>query len=587
MKIKLSILFIIEFIFLNSYAQTRINSLDIEGNDYFSGFDVRNMMVSKKDGLFKQEQFYLDLKTVRDKYKSEGFLYVKFDEEKLDFSEDSALVDIYLKINEGEKVTIGRIELNGNKTISDSEILDIFSSREGEVLNDNTLNEDLSELLKVYESRDLPFVKISVNDISVYRENNRDKIKIDLKIEENSKVKISQVKITGNDFTSDDVILREVKTDKNKFLTSNSLREIKDRLDKLNIFDIVEDPKIYTLKNKNESGLLINVKEGNTNTFDGILGYNPPQGQEESGYLTGLVNVSFRNLFGTGRKLEAKYQQEVRETQELEFRYFEPYFLNFPLNLNFGFLQRIQDSTYTKRNIALKGDFLFSDYFTLSLIGTYDRVIPSDLPESNFIIADSRILASGLEIKYDSRDNIYIPSKGFLYKSVYTYGSKSIFNLDQLQNLGYNDSYSIQKYYVDLDFFFSLFSRQSNLIKLFGGEVRSDKLEDADYFRIGGNKYIRGYRNEQFLASKLASGNLELRYSVSRKGFLFTFFDGGYYYKPADFINNYPEQEGFLYGYGIGIRLESGLGIIGVSYALGKDADILDGVINFGLVNDF
>lgn len=587
MKFKLIILLFFAITFANSYAQTRINSFDIEGNDYFTGFDVRNMMVSKKDGIFKPEQFNLDLKTVRDKYKSEGFLYVKFDEEKLDFSEDSASVDIYLKINEGEKVTIGKIDINGNKVISDAEILDIFSSREGEVLNDNTLNEDLNELLKVYESLDLPFVKITVNDISVYKDNNRGKIKIDLKIDENSKVKISQVKITGNDFTDDDVILREVKIDKNKFLTSNSLREIRDRLDRLNIFEIVEDPKIYTLKNKKESGLLINVKEGNTNTFDGILGYNPPQGQEESGYLTGLVNVSFRNLFGTGRKLEAKYQQEVRETQELEFRYFEPYFFNFPLNLNFGFLQRIQDSTYTKRNIALKGDFLFSDFFTLSLLGTYDRVIPSDLPESNFIIADSRILASGLEIKYDSRDNIYIPSKGFLYKSVYSFGSKSIFNADQLQNLGYNDSYSIQKYYVDLDFYFSLFSRQTNLIKLFGGEVKSDKLEDSDYFRIGGNKFIRGYRNEQFLASKLASGNFELRYSVSRKGFLFSFFDAGYYYKPSDAINNYPEQEGFLYGYGIGIRLESALGIIGVSYALGKDADILDGIINFGLVNEF
>ncbi|MBV6478042.1 MAG: Outer membrane protein assembly factor BamA [Ignavibacteria bacterium] len=587
MKLVFFILMIVEFVYVNSYSQTRINSFDIEGNEHFTSFDVRNMMVSKKDGIFKREQFDLDLMTVREKYKSEGFLYVKFDEEKLEFSEDSALVDIYIKINEGDKITIGDIEIDGNRSISDEEILNVFSTKKDEVLDDDKLNEDLNELLKLYESRDLPFVKIKVNDITVYKDNNLNKIRIELKVDENSKVKISQVKITGNEFTDDDVILREIKLNKNKYLTSNTLSEIEDRLDKLNIFEVIDEPKIYTLKNKNESGLLINVKEGNTNTFDGILGYNPPQGQEESGYLTGLVNVSFRNLFGTGRKLEAKYQQEVRETQELEFRYFEPYFFNYPLNINFGFLQRIQDSTYTRRNIGIKGDFLFSDYFTLSLIGNYERVIPSDIPQSSFVIADSRILASGLEIKYDSRDNIYIPLKGILYKSVYTYGSKSIFNSDQLQNLGYDDSYSIQKYYVDLDFYFSMFNRQSNLIKLFGGEVRSDKLEDSDYFRIGGNKYIRGYRNEQFLASKLVSSNLELRYSVSRKGFLFTFFDAGYYFKPADEINHYPEQEGFLYGYGFGIRLESALGIIGVSYALGKNADILDGIINFGLINEF
>lgn len=585
MKIYLTIIFLI--IFRAAFSQSKIGSVDISGNDYFTDYEIQNMMVSKKDGTLREEQFNLDLKTIRDKYKSSGFLFMKFDKASKNFSEDSAIVDISLEIKEGSRINIGTIEIKGNRIFSDEEILNLFSSKKGSVLNDNLLNEDINELLKLYEANNLPFAKIKVTDVSVYKENTTNKIKIDLDIEENSRVKVSQVKITGNEFTDEDVILRELKIDKNKYITSKSLQEMKERLDRLNIFDLIDDPKIYTLKNKDESGLLINVKEGNTNTFDGILGYNPPQGQEESGYLTGLVNVSFRNLFGSGRKLEAKYQQEVRETQELEFKYYEPYFFNLPFNVNFGFLQRIQDSTYTRRIFDLKGDFLFSDKFTISIIGGYDRVIPSDIQNANFIIADSRILSSGLELKYDARDNIFIPSKGFLYRSVYSYGDKQIFNASQLQNLGYSDSYSIQKYFVDLDFYFSFLKRQTNLIKLYGGEVRSDKLEDADFFRIGGNKFIRGYRSEQFLASKLATGNFELRYSISRKGFLFGFYDAGYYFKPADDINNYPEQSGFLYGYGIGIRVESGLGIIGVSYALGKDSGILDGIINFGLINDF
>jgi len=299
------------------------------------------------------------------------------------------------------------------------------------------------------------------------------------------------------------------------------------------------------------------------------------------------VNVSFRNLFGTARKVEAKYLQEVRETQELAFRYFEPYFFDLPLNLNLGFLQRLQDSTYTKRNLDLKGDLLFSRKFTVSLVGGYERVIPSDIETSNIIVADSRILSSGVELVYDSRDNIFIPSKGFLYKSFYSFGNKRIFNAAELQNLGFNDNYSIQRYFVDLEFYYTFFQRQTTLLKLFGGEVRTDRLEDSDYFRIGGTRFIRGYRNEQFLASRIASQNFELRYAVSRKGFLFGFFDAGYYFRPFDQINNYPEQSGFLYGYGVGIRLETGLGLIGVSYALNKESSFLDGLINFGLINDF
>ena len=71
------------------------------------------------------------------------------------------------------------------------------------------------------------------------------------------------------------------------------------------------------------------------------------------------------------------------------------------------------------------------------------------------------------------------------------------------------------------------------------------------------------------------------------KVFSLVFFDAGYYFRPFDQINNYPEQSGFLYGYGVGIRLETGLGLIGVSYALNKESSFLDGLINFGLINDF
>jgi outer membrane protein insertion porin family len=362
---------------------------------------------------------------------------------------------------------------------------------------------------------------------------------------------------------------------------------MKERLDRLNIFETVSDPKIYSLKSKNESGLLIEVTEGNTNTFDGVLGYVPPSGTEDKGYLTGLVNVSFRNLFGSGRKLEANYQQEIQETQELGFKYFEPYFLNYPLNLSSGFLQRIQDTTYTRRFFDLKAEVPFSDKLTISGIGSFERVIPADIVNTSYVIADSRTLGIGTEIRFDNRDNIFVPTRGYLLKTFYTYGSKKIYNIAQIQSLGYSEYYSVQKYSGQFDFYHSFFNRQSSLISLFGGEIVSDQLEDADFFRIGGTKFIRGYRNEQFLASRLAIFNLELRYSISKKGFLFGFYDAGYYLRPFDPVNNYPEQSDYLYGFGIGIRLETGLGLIGVSYALGKDNGISDGIINFGLINDF
>jgi outer membrane protein insertion porin family len=572
-------------------AQPVINSIDISGYSFFSENEIKNMMVSKNERQFNRMQFDLDLKTIRDKYKSSGFLFVRFAESKIDFNNDSSLVEIALKISEGDRVSVGEIDLKGNSSISKNEIISLIGTRPGDILNEFELNRDIISILKLYEERGKPFAKAFVKDISVYNSNDESKLRVSIEIVENSDIKIDQIKITGNDVTNENLILREIKLDENKKINLETLRDIKRRLERLNIFQSVSEPKVYTIKSsssgKEESGLLIEVREGNNNTFDGILGYIPPANENENGYFTGLVNVSFRNLFGTGRKLEAIYRQEVRETQDLSFRYLEPYVLGYPVDILFGFRQRIQDTTYTKRNLDLKADLNVTDRFTVSGIGAYERVIPSDIQSPTYIIADSRILSSGIELKYDSRDNVFIPNSGILYRTFYSYGSKNIYNPELFPSLDQSSNYSIQKYWMDVEFFHSFFKRQSSLIKLFGGEIKSGRLENSDLFRIGGISNIRGYRDEQFLASRFAYGNIELRYAVSPRSFLFNFFDPGYYFMPADPVNNIDEQKGFLYGYGVGIRLETQLGLISVSYALGKGDSFLDGKIHFGLINDF
>ena len=80
--------------------------------------------------------------------------------------------------------------------------------------------------------------------------------------------------------------------------------------------------------------MLINVKEKNTNNFDGIIGYIPPRTEDEKGYVTGLVNVTLRNIFGTGRAAAVRWQKLDRNSQELELKYLEPWLFGYPFNLN-------------------------------------------------------------------------------------------------------------------------------------------------------------------------------------------------------------------------------------------------------------
>lgn len=562
------------------FSQAIVNEIKISGNEYFSTSELLENMVTKRDKQFDLKQFELDLRLIRQKYKEAGFLLVNISDYKLSYNNDSSNVDVFFEIDENKQVKVGKILIIGNNSVAENKILEIFETKKGEILNDNKLNNDIRNLLQYYEKIGLPFTTVKLGGINIYYISDNPFLEIKILVQEGSQIKIDEIKITGNESTKDYVILREINLGENKTITREQIEEIKYKLYRLNFFEKIDEPKIYTVKNTGKTGLLINVKEGNTNTFDGVIGYVPPANDNESGYFTGVVNLSFRNIFGTGRGINAKWQQERKSTQDLELGYLEPYFLSLPANINILFNQRIQDSTYTKRNFEFKTEIMFSSRFLGSIIGGYERIIPSSDSNAIRLVSDARVLFTGTEIKYDSRDNIFNPTKGILYSVSYIYGDKKIFTST-------GNNHSIQKYFSTLNIYFSLFKSQVTFIKFFGGQVVTSKFEDSDYFRIGGNKNIRGYREEQYLASRLAYNNLELRYLIGRKSFVFTFFDYGYYFRDGDITGRISKQEGFLYGYGFGMQIETGLGIIGVSYALGKGDGFLDGKINFGLINSF
>lgn len=549
------------------------------------------MIALKSGSTLIKEQLELDLKNIIKNYQKEGFLNCKISGVEEEYNFDSSTVSIDIGLEEGKQVLIGDIVFQGNKLFDSPALLRMMFTKSGKVLDVSVLSQDIEQILNNYEQKGFAFAQVIIKEITNYSDNGTEKLRLILKVDENERIKIDNITIEGNTTTKDYVILREIRIGKNNVITRETILDIKQRLENIGYFESVEQPKLY--KYNNRTVLKIKVAEGNTNTFDGIIGYVPPAANEDKGYFTGLINLSLRNLFGTGRSIEARWQKEIRTTQELELGYVEPWFLGYPLNITTGFLQRIQDSTYVKRTVNLKAEALVSRHFSASGLVHFERVIPT-VQNEQFIsggflytVFDSRLLSAGAEIKFDSRDYVYNPSSGILYKTSYSVGQKKLYNTSFFPGLILPDNFTVHRLLVDLDFYYSFFRRESSLISLHGGEVKSSKFEDADYFRFGGIHSVRGYREGQFLASRLGWANVELRYSLTRKSFASLFYDFGYYRRPEDEITKTPEQHGFIFGYGLGIRVETKLGIFGVSYALGKGDGILEGKVHFGLINDF
>ncbi|MFA5806427.1 MAG: BamA/TamA family outer membrane protein, partial [Melioribacteraceae bacterium] len=338
---------------------------------------------------------------------------------------------------------------------------------------------------------------------------------------------------------------------------------------------------------KQEGVLKISIKEKQTNFFDGILGYVPAANDKESGYLTGFVNVNLRNLFGTGRAASLRWQQENRSSQELELRYLEPWLFDFPFNIEGRLFQRKQDSTYIQRDLEARLEYLATDEISASILISTQSTIPSELSSTNFTVFNSSSFTSGFNFKIDTRDDFYAPTKGIYFNNTYKYTSKKINGPSGFITPDTKIEITLQRLEFDFNIFRQVFQKQVAAFGIHGRELRGDNVELSDLYFLGGTNSLRGYREKQFQGNRILWSNLEYRLLLSRRSFAFLFFDSGYFLRNGDKQKNIPESSSFKIGYGFGLNIETGLGVLGVSFALAKGDSFGEGKIHFGIVNEF
>jgi len=569
------------------HAQPKIASLEFFGNTFFSQRELQEKIPIKVGSPFSR--FEESNNAIAEIYRSEGFYYFTIDSSKNIYNDDSSSVQLQFFLNEKIRTTISELDVIGNKVIPTPELLSLFETKIGTPLNSQVLESDIQSVLHLYSHRGFPFTKI-VSD-SIYVDSiDSSKLIVKLIIDEGAAVYLDEILTEGNSTTSAQVIVREARVNKGELFDQEKILRIQRRLERMQLFASVAEPQLYivsqTTGDSLHGGLQISVHEGNTNTFDGILGYVPSTIPNINGYFTGNVFVAMRNLFGTGRKALIRWQRETETTQEIELQYREPWLFGIPLNLGGTFYQRKQDSSYVKTKLELRGDFIVTEEFSVAGNITSETVYPSaDLQQ--FSVFESNTLFFGAEILYDTRDNLRNPTSGVRYSTIVQQGRKSITgpvkDLDSITER----NFSIQRYSVDAEAFVTTFARQVIMIGLHGKQISTSRLELSDLFQFGGTTTLRGYRENQFFASQIAYINFEYRFLTGRASSLFGFVDGGYFSRPTDALKGIVRQEKSLYGFGIGARIETGLGIMNISYALGQGDSFSNGKIHVGIINEF
>ncbi len=545
----------------------------------FPADEVLRAFSTKSGSPYQAVTLKDDFDLLKTMYSDSGYLYAQIDSFSLHPISDG--VDIQVNVNEGKQCTVDSVEFVGNASIPNAKLTQILAFGPGSPFVSSAVERGAHSILIEYENSGFPLTKVSVEDVSLAESSGRDGFRFRYRIIEGEQVKVKGLRVEGNTTTRSSVIIREARLHGDEYFSDQLARRVKERLERMQLFLSVSQPEFF-MDQKEEGGLLVKVQEGNPNRFDGVIGYVPSPRPGVAGFVTGLVDLQFRNLFGTARKLAARWYREDKNTQEIGLQYYEPWIASYPFNGQIGFFQRVQDSTYVRTRFDFNLTFQLNEDLAFGGVFSRTNVIPSE-SYGMTVLAESQTTSAGLTLSYDTRNDPVTPLWGLYYHTEYDVGKKEGYGSANFLS----SSNSIQRILMDLDYYIEPFGGQVVATEMHIQDFRSDLIELGDLFRLGGASTLRGYREGQFLGSRLVWANLEYRFMVERRSYLYGFLDAGYIVTPDELTIGLLASQQTKLGYGMGIRLDTSLGLIGVSIGFGEGDTFSTAKLHIRLINAF
>ena len=217
-----------------------IKNIFVEGNKSYPARRILGLIKTKRGwlfnaGLYKEDVLKEDIERLKSFYHKEGFVDVAVDYEVKADTKRPYLLYITIKIQEGKKYLVGNVIIEGNKNISEKDILSKLSECiPGKVFSQEALKQDVVNIQGLYFDRG--YISAQVQEASSLN-SSTGRVDIVYNITENEINYVDKIKIRGNVKTKDVVIRRELRIRPGDKFDGEKLRRSKERLQNLGFFD--------------------------------------------------------------------------------------------------------------------------------------------------------------------------------------------------------------------------------------------------------------------------------------------------------------------------------------------------------------
>ena len=216
-------------IYIDKHEKTKIHRIHFEGNLALNDRELKKAMkkTNEKFSLFNDwktsilemfstkkfttEEYENDKKNIISKYNEYGYRdAVLVEDSVVNYNEKK--VDIFLKVEEGQKYYLKDVRFVGNTKYQSDYLMALLDMKAGDVYNQKKLEERLTSdedaVSNVYFNNGYLFFNANPVEVDV----DNDSIALEIRIIEGPQATINRVIINGNDRLYEDIVRRELRT---------------------------------------------------------------------------------------------------------------------------------------------------------------------------------------------------------------------------------------------------------------------------------------------------------------------------------------------------------------------------------------
>ena len=485
------------------------------------------------------------LDSIKNKLEEKGFLNYTLDT----LTKNDSIYDA--TFNLGNLRNVVRIYYE-DKEISKEQLFNITS-----LVTDNYLNiqieqlsQTLNSIVEIFENQGKSFTEVSLKNIIL----KKNFIEATLEIKKSDARKIDKIEINGYENFPRTYLDHFLQVKNNTLFNRVKLDKASGLIKTLPFVSEIKPPEI--LFTKDSTIVYLFLKKEVSNKFDGLIGFTSKEtgsGVSFNGYL----DLSLNNIFNSGESFSLFWKNNGNERQDFTLSTTIPFFFNTGFSINAALNIYKQDSTFVNSKTKFTIPYLLNERHAIGL--SFQTESSSNLLEnsSSSDILDFSTVFYGVNYNYQiSNQNTLFPIKLKINTELLTGGRKIDGNFNQQSRI-----------YLKSHYLWSLNLRNHFFIQNESSTLLSDSFLINELYRIGGVNSIRGFNEESILASTYSFFTVEYRFSPNNSSYLYSITDLGY------FDNRNINKSSQIYSLGLGYAFRTKLGLLNLSYAIGKLSD--------------